>query len=39
MSSYHEEPIKVQIIDILESCIGAVLGAEICIYSLFCVYH
>jgi len=22
MSSYHEEPIKVQIIDILESCIG-----------------
>ncbi|KAL0106779.1 hypothetical protein PUN28_015377 [Cardiocondyla obscurior] len=28
MSSYHEERIKVQIIDILESCIGVVQGAE-----------
>ncbi|XP_011873971.1 PREDICTED: exportin-4-like isoform X2 [Vollenhovia emeryi] len=28
MSSYHEERMKVQIIDILESCIGVVQGAE-----------
>ncbi|XP_011701811.1 PREDICTED: exportin-4-like isoform X1 [Wasmannia auropunctata] len=28
MSSYHEEQIKVKIIDLLESCIGVVLGAE-----------
>ncbi|XP_071566040.1 exportin-4 [Temnothorax nylanderi] len=28
MSSYHEERFKVQIIDILESCIGVVQGAE-----------
>ncbi|XP_018403866.1 PREDICTED: exportin-4-like [Cyphomyrmex costatus] len=28
MSTYHEERIKIQIIDILESCIGVVLGTE-----------
>ncbi|XP_018372809.1 PREDICTED: exportin-4-like [Trachymyrmex cornetzi] len=28
VSSYHEEHIKIQIIDILESCIGVVLGIE-----------
>ncbi|XP_012525953.1 exportin-4 isoform X2 [Monomorium pharaonis] len=28
MSSYHEEQLKVQFIDILESCIGVVQGAE-----------